>query len=91
MDSNVQELFWKDILENRNQRVLKGIDLTISAPTPPPESPVEHIIVPWGAAHMPGIERGLLQRNATLESHQDIELFQWKKLGAKLRQVMALE
>jgi hypothetical protein len=85
MDSNVQELFWKDILENRNQRVLKGIDLTISSPPPPPESPIEHIIIPWGAAHMPGIERGLLQRNATPESHHDIELLQWQKLGAKLR------
>jgi hypothetical protein len=85
MDSNVQELFWKDILENRNQRVLKGIDLAISSPPPPSESPVEHIIIPWGAAHMPGIERGLLQRNATLESQHQIELLQWKKVGAKLR------
>jgi hypothetical protein len=92
LDAKAQELFWKDILENRNQRVLNGIDHATSSPTPPTlPNPLEHLIIPWGAAHMPGIERGLLQRQATPQSHQNIELIQWKKLADKLRNLLVME
>jgi hypothetical protein len=92
MDSNVQELFWKDILELRNQRVLSGIDAaTGRSDATKLEGTIENIIVPWGAAHMPGIERGLLERKATLEQHHDIELVRWKKLADKLRALLPTE
>jgi hypothetical protein len=92
LDARAQQLFWKDILENRNQRVLNGIDRAIASPPPPPlPNPLEHLIIPWGAAHMPGIERGLLQRQATLQSHQNIELLHWKKLADKLRNLAVVE
>jgi hypothetical protein len=92
MDSKAQELFWKDILEKRNRRVLSGIDIaTGQSDSVKLEGNIENIMVPWGAAHMPGIERGLLERKASLEQRHDIELVRWKKLATKLRSVLPTE
>lgn len=92
MDSKAQELFWLDILENRNQRVLSGIDIATGQREGfTIDGPIEHIIVPWGAAHMPGLERGLLERKARLEKRYDIELIRWSKIAEKFRQLLPPE
>jgi len=64
-----------DVLELRNARVIQGLKQVLSN--------YEHIVIPWGAAHMPGIERGVIKLNAHLiESHRNT-VFLWRDL--KLR------
>jgi hypothetical protein len=63
---------WNDILETRNQKVLEGIKVALPR--------YEHIAVPWGAAHMPGIERGLLAMKARKIDGKRVEVLKWKEL-----------
>jgi len=49
-----QELLIDDVLHKRNQHVLKEIDRHLTER--------EHVVIPWGAAHMPGIAHELEQR-----------------------------
>jgi hypothetical protein len=64
-----------DVLELRNTRVIQGLKQVIGG--------YEHVAIPWGAAHMPGIEREILRLNARLlESHSNT-VFLWSDL--KLR------
>jgi hypothetical protein len=63
---------FRDILETRNNKVLEGLKRAI------PE--YEHVAVPWGAAHMPGIERGLLAMKARRIETRRVEVFQWREL-----------
>jgi hypothetical protein len=62
----------KDILETRNNKVLAGLKEAISR--------YEHLAVPWGAAHMPGIERGLLAMKARKIDSRRVEVFKWREL-----------
>jgi hypothetical protein len=61
-----------DILETRNNKVLEALKQAI------PE--YEHVAVPWGAAHMPGIERGLLAMKANRIEARRVEVFKWREL-----------
>jgi hypothetical protein len=63
---------WKDILETRNNKVLEGLKQVLPL--------YEHVAVPWGAAHMPGIERGLLALQARRTETRRVEVFKWKEL-----------
>ena len=69
-------LLWRDILETRNNKVLEGLKLALPQ--------YEHVAVPWGAAHMPGIERGLLAMKARRIETKRVEVFKWKELELKL-------
>jgi hypothetical protein len=54
-----------DLLEKRNRRVLKEIEAQL------PQA--EHLIVPWGAAHMPEIARGIQGLGFRMaESHERV-------------------
>jgi hypothetical protein len=79
MLTTIQELengdpvaLWNDILETRNQKVLEGIKVALPR--------YEHIAVPWGAAHMPGIERGLVAMKARKVDGKRVEVLKWKEL-----------
>lgn len=64
-----------DVLDLRNARVIKGLHQVLGQ--------YDHIAIPWGAAHMPGIEREVLKLNARLvETHRNT-VFLWREL--KLR------
>jgi hypothetical protein len=63
---------WKDILETRNNKVLEGLKLALPQ--------YEHVAVPWGAAHMPGIERGLLAMKARRIETKRVEVFKWSEI-----------
>jgi hypothetical protein len=63
---------WRDILETRNQKVLEGLKLALPQ--------YEHLAVPWGAAHMPGIERGVLEMKARKVEARRVEVFKWSEL-----------
>lgn len=61
-----------DVLELRNARVIEGLHQVLGK--------YEHIAIPWGAAHMPGIEREVLKLNARLiETHRNT-VFLWREL-----------
>jgi hypothetical protein len=47
-----------ELIELRNARLLEKLTVALGQ--------YDHIIVPWGAAHMPGIERGVLDRGFEL-------------------------
>jgi hypothetical protein len=72
LDEEPSKAVWKDILETRNNKVL----VTVSQALPQ----YEHIAVPWGAAHMPGIERGLLEMKARRIEARRVEVFKWTDL-----------
>jgi hypothetical protein len=61
-----------DIIETRNSRVLEGIRKALEH--------YPHIAVPWGAAHMPGIERELLRMNFRITESRRVQVFNWKDL-----------
>ena len=63
---------WNDILETRNNKVLAGLNLALPQ--------YEHVAIPWGAAHMPGIERGLLAMKARRIETKCVEVLKWKEL-----------
>ena len=62
----------KDILDTRNSRVLAGIDEELPH--------FKYIAIPWGAAHMPGIEKGLLKMKMRLTNQRRVKVFGWNEL-----------
>ena len=58
----LQDLF-NDLLINRNRHLLAVFQERL------PTS--EHIVIPWGAAHMPGISEGVLKAGFHLQDTED--------------------
>ncbi|MFN7138116.1 MAG: hypothetical protein ACK4UN_02130, partial [Limisphaerales bacterium] len=54
-----EEQFWEDILRNRNQHLLMKIEEWLPK--------ADHLVVPWGAAHMPEIEREIAKAGFRLQ------------------------
>ncbi|NBV84865.1 MAG: hypothetical protein EBS01_01055 [Verrucomicrobia bacterium] len=67
------EVLIKDILETRNARVVSGVEKELSN--------FKYIALPWGAAHMPGIERGLLKLDMHKVNQQRFNVFLWDDLN----------
>lgn len=67
-----QETLWKEVVVDRNHRVSHCIQTSLKHYT--------HVVVPWGAGHMPGIERALLKNGAVLEDQRRIRVFNWSAL-----------
>lgn len=64
-----------DLLGKRNQRVLKEIETQL------PQA--EHLIVPWGAAHMPEIARGIRMLGFRMVESQEHIAIRFGSGGAK--------
>lgn len=62
-------VLWNDILVLRNQRVIACMTEQLKT--------YEHIAIPWGAAHMPGIERTLFEMGAKVVDQRDIRVWDW--------------
>ncbi len=62
----------EDILEKRNQRVSAGVEKALPL--------FEHIAIPWGVAHMPGIERDLFKMRARKTDSRRVQVFNWREL-----------
>jgi hypothetical protein len=60
---NIQEQVFDDILFKRNQHLLGEIKTHLEKSAT--------LIVPWGAAHMPGIEDGIQKAGFHLEETQE--------------------
>jgi hypothetical protein len=66
-----------DVLKTRNMRVVEGIQTALQT--------YSHVAVPWGAAHMPGIEREILKMNFQKGQTRRVLVFAWKDLKLPLQ------
>jgi hypothetical protein len=57
LDGDIAQRAWADIVTFRNERVLRSMDAALER--------FDHIAIPWGALHMPGIEAGVAARGFT--------------------------
>ena len=69
------DLLWKDLVEFRNRRVIECITDHMQT--------YEHIVIPWGAAHMPGIERAILNLGGTIVKRRRIQVWDWSSQEQK--------
>ena len=73
--ANLQQLK-ADILDLRNNKIVAGIAESLRGSN--------NVLVPWGAAHMPGIERELLKFQLKKTSSREITVLEWRKLKSTL-------
>jgi len=62
----------EDVIETRNRKVIEGVRKVVEN--------YAHIAIPWGAAHMPGIEREILKMNFHQTEARRVQVFGWKDL-----------
>jgi hypothetical protein len=72
---NFQEQLLNDLLRKRNQHLLEQIQSHL------PET--EHIIVPWGVAHMPGIAKEIQKAGFRLEETKEYVVIRFRSAGDK--------
>jgi hypothetical protein len=72
---NFQEQLLNDLLRKRNQHLLEQIQSHLAE--------TEHIIVPWGVAHMPGIAREIQKSGFRLEETQEYMVIRFRSAGDK--------
>jgi hypothetical protein len=65
-----------DILDRRNARVISAVESQLE------KHP--NIGVPWGAAHMAGIEEAILAKGARRVGTTRVQVFAWKDLRLAL-------
>ena len=63
------ELLWQDLVEMRNRRLLMCIRRFMQE--------YDNLLIPWGAAHMPGLEKEILKWGATLKSRKRVRVLNW--------------
>jgi hypothetical protein len=68
-----EKLLWKEIVEDRNARVVACIHDSMET--------YDYIAVPWGAAHMPGIEKELLDAGAKQVDRRRVWVMRWPPKG----------
>jgi hypothetical protein len=66
-----EERLFDDLLKKRNKHVLQEIHSRLSDS--------EHLIVPWGAAHMPGIAKGVQESGFRLTETQEYVAIRFKR------------
>ena len=70
-----EERLFEDLLTKRNRRLLEEVDSRL------PET--ETIIIPWGAAHMPGIARGIQKSGFRLAETREYVVIRFGSAGRK--------
>ena len=65
-------LLWQDLVEMRNRRVLECMHRL--------QAEYDNLLVPWGAAHMPGIEKEILKWGAVLKNRRRVKVLNWRHL-----------
>jgi hypothetical protein len=63
------KMFREEVLEFRNRRLVECMIESMS--------PHEHVVIPWGLAHMPGIQRDILEMGGTLVEQRGIPFLSW--------------
>ena len=72
---NFQEQLFDDLLRKRNQHLLEQIQSHL------PET--EHLIVPWGVAHMPGVAREIQKSGFRLEETREYMVIRFHGSGSQ--------
>jgi hypothetical protein len=72
---DVQEQLFDDVLSKRNQHLVEEIQSRLAQS--------DNIIVPWGAAHMPGIAREIQKAGFHLEGSRDYQAIRFGSFGKK--------
>lgn len=67
------DLLWQDLLDLRNQRVTACLTDCLQA--------YDTVVIPWGAAHMPGIQRTILSWGATIAERRRVPVWHWSSSG----------
>ena len=62
-----------DLLDNRNAKVNDALIVALKE--------FNHVGIPWGAAHMPGIEENVLKMGAKKLSSERVRVFRWADLN----------
>ncbi|MDD5090866.1 MAG: hypothetical protein PHQ23_08110 [Candidatus Wallbacteria bacterium] len=75
-DASLFESFMSDALEKRNQHLLKAISEKATA--------YDRIIVPWGALHLAGIEKGLKGMGYSQKSEKVRTIIPYRALWSRL-------
>ncbi len=65
-------LVWSEVIDKRNKKLLAVFD------DEAPSNPV--VVIPWGAAHMPGIEQGLRERGYEIQSRETLNVVEYAQL-----------
>ena len=73
----VQEQLLDDLLRKRNRHLLEELQARL------PQS--EHIIVPWGVAHMPGIAAEIQESSFTLHETREYTVIRFRSPGNQTR------
>jgi hypothetical protein len=63
---------WRDLLTLRNEHLLAELQRALSR--------MDVVTIPWGAAHMPGLARGLEKLNFHLAQERDYEVLRYRTL-----------
>jgi hypothetical protein len=72
------EQLWKDILTGRNEHLLTEIENELKHSN--------YLVVPWGAAHMPGLARGIQQTGFRLRSSEEFPVVRFASVWKGLRE-----
>ncbi len=67
-DPDLDQL-WEDLLDLRNQRVTACVTDCLET--------YDTVVIPWGAAHMPGIQRTILNWGAMPTEHRRVPVWDW--------------
>ena len=79
-DPGLQERFFDEVLVRRNAHVLKEADAAL------PE--VQRVVLPWGAMHMPGLEKGVLSRGFRASETSRFDAIRYRTILAALGQAL---
>jgi hypothetical protein len=72
-----EEELWDDLLHKRNRRLLEELHARL------PQT--EHIIVPWGVAHMPGIAAEIQKAGFRLDETQEYVVIRFRSAGKQTK------
>ena len=71
----------RDVIARRNEHLMKRLDETLLE--------YRHVVVPWGAIHLPWVEAVLLQRGYVRTEETRHRLFHWSGIASKLARSFA--
>jgi hypothetical protein len=63
------EVLYRDVVQNRNACCLSRIETAVKNH--------DRVVIPWGAMHMPGLEKGVLEKGFVLASRKKCSVVRW--------------
>lgn len=76
-DPLVVKQLWKDLLTSRNAHLLGEIQKAVGE--------TDQVMVPWGAAHMPGLEEEIQKTGFKLTEEQDYQIANFRTMWSRIR------